>query len=434
MTRWKLVFLITLLLSSFAAESRAAGTFYVDNSGSPVCSNSPTNGSAANPWCTVAYGVSRLSSGDTLYVKQGTYSGNFSIKGPAGTPSARTRILAYPGHTVVLNGSGFTSGRIKIAATSYIDFEGFTITNHNQGLYIDNDAGTDAPATFVNVRNVTVYSVGQEGIAIRGGVHDILVENCTVYDTGKLSGQNGEGIYTGTSSRGADNVYNVTIRNCAIHDTQDEMVELKAGSHDVIVEGCTFYGTIRGSSFSNGAGLIELDEPESYPNRPAHIIRNNVFRDLSASGFESVIRAGAGSDIYNNVMYNVGNITGITSNAKFTGTGTSHLRRIYHNTIDRPGASAFQNSGTTVDVRNNIGPTGTNNLAISSAYFLDYEAHDYHLAAGSAPINAGLDLTSIVSADIDGVSRRTSPPPDLGAHEYVSVGSVLNAPTSLILQ
>ena len=76
------------------------------------------------------------------------------------------------------------------------------------------------------------------------------------------------------------------------------------------------------------------------------------------------------------------------------------------------------NSAGTADVKNNIGPATTNNLATSDAYYAGKEVANYHLASGSAPINAGLDLTSTVPTDIEGKSRLTYPLPDLGAYEY----------------
>ena len=41
---------VATLSMSFPA---AAATFYIDNSGSPTCNNSPSNGSESNPWCTL---------------------------------------------------------------------------------------------------------------------------------------------------------------------------------------------------------------------------------------------------------------------------------------------------------------------------------------------------------------------------------------------
>jgi hypothetical protein len=71
---WALV-----LLAGLCSSAASAATKYVDNSGAPACSNSASNGSEAQPWCTVAYGVSHIASGDTLYVKRGTYNEAFTI-------------------------------------------------------------------------------------------------------------------------------------------------------------------------------------------------------------------------------------------------------------------------------------------------------------------------------------------------------------------
>jgi hypothetical protein len=54
-------------------------------------------------------------------------------------------------------------------------------------------------------------------------------------------------------------------------------------------------------------------------------------------------------------------------------------------------------------------------MATSSSYFVNAAAHNYHLAAGAGPINAGANVTSMVPTDIDGKARVS---PDMGAYEY----------------
>ena len=228
-----------LLLGLFLSSHAIAGTtFYVDNSGSPACANtSGQAGSQAAPFCGVQYGVSRMASGDTLYVKNGTYDESFTITGPSGAAGAHTVISAFAGHTPILQGSGLSSGRMKITGgCSYIDFTGFTITNMNQGLYVDDDSGTKTPCNHITVTGVTVHDVGQEGIAIRGGPTNIVVTGSTVYNTGMTHAFNGEGIYVGASS-GVDTTNAVTLSNNTIYSTQDECIELKGDTHDVIVDG-----------------------------------------------------------------------------------------------------------------------------------------------------------------------------------------------------
>src|SRR6185295_19075096 len=108
----------------------------VDNSGSPPCANNASLGSEANPWCTISYGVANIGSGDDLVVKRGTYNEGVYINGPAGSAAKDTVIRTYPGHAVTIRGSGNT-GRVKITGTSYLTFDGFEVTNFNQGIFVE---------------------------------------------------------------------------------------------------------------------------------------------------------------------------------------------------------------------------------------------------------------------------------------------------------
>lgn len=423
----KLLLLGLLIISGRVVEG---ATYYVDNSGSPACSNSPANGSASNPWCTVSYGVGRIAGGDTLYVKNGTYNEVFTINRPAGTAAAHTIIGAFPGHAPILRGSGFSGGRMKITGTSYLDFTGFVITNNNQGLYIDDDAGTGTPPHHITVTGVTVHDVGQEGIAIRGGATNILLNNVTVYNTGRNgTGSNGEGIYVGGGGA-PDNTTAITIQNSTIHDTQDEGIELKGGTHDCIVEKNTLYNILSpGSSYSNGGGAIEIDNPAgNYGSDPNHLVRNNVIHDIGlTSGITKYgIRLGTGATVYNNILYNIhSSYRAIFSNQ------ADHPRVVYHNTVDTASSAAVVNSGTNLDSRNNIGPSTTNNTPINSAFFVNYASHDYRLLSNAAVVNIGVDLRNTVPLDFLGRTRDASP--DHGAYEYGGAATPA-APTNLRVQ
>ena len=428
----KLLFSPIFWLLCLCPLSRAA-VFYVDNSGSSACSNSPANGSAAAPWCTINYGVGRLSSGDTLNVKAGTYHEDVYISGPAGTTGKPTTIQAYLGQTVTILGDGIDSGRVKIANTSYITFTGFTITNFNQGIFVES-------SDHIVVQNCSVHDIGQEGIHIHYGSSFVTVSQCTIHDTGKWI-YDGEGIYIGTSdSAPLDNTNNVIISKSTIYNTTDEAIEFKIGTHNVTADGNTIYNA---NSANNGYGgaAIEVNQAvgsvQHWGSNPNHIVKNNIIHDVgpgtSGSSFlNSAIRAGTGVTVSNNLIYSLRG-TGATAGYGVmvdNQSSDSYTRFIYHNTIDTSAANAVNNSGGAQDVRNNIGPTGPNNVAVNNSYFVSEAARNYHLVGGSAPINAGVDLTSVVSTDIEGISRLTSPPPDLGAYEYVA-GSHPAPPTNL---
>jgi hypothetical protein len=120
--------------------------------------------------------------------------------------------------------------------------------------------------------------------------------------------------------------------------------------------------------------------------------------------------------VFNNVIYGqIGSYRGISID---NADADDYVRRIYHNTIDLPDSRAVVASeGALVDIRNNIGPSSTNNIATQSAFFANKAVGDYRLAAGSAPIDAGVNLAATVPEDIEGGSRSASAP-DLGAYEF----------------
>lgn len=403
---------------SFTPHVDATATYYV--SGATGCNNSPANGSLSSPWCTINYGVSRLTSGDTLYVRAGTYKEDVYISGPAGTAVAPTIIRTYLGETATIVGAGISSGRVKITNTSHITLDGFIITNFNQGLFVEN-------SQHVTVQNVTVHHVGQEGIHVISNSSFITIQNNTIHDTRQWQ-YNGEGIYVGQGSTSPlDNSNNVTIRNNTVYNVNDEAIEIKPGTHDCIVEGNNVSQALLDAAYSGpGAGSIEINQAKNgnqvWASDPRHIVRNNFVHDTKMG-----IRAGTGVMVYNNVVYNI--------DLAFPGiyvdnlSGDFYTRKIYHNTVDLPSNRAIVVNLGVVDVVNNIGPSTTYNTATSDSYYVNKAKADYHLVAGSPPVNAGRDLLNAVPTDIDGMSRLINLPPDHGAYEYGGDTGAVPPPT-----
>jgi hypothetical protein len=397
-----------LALSGFANDSTAA-TYYVNNSGSPACGNAAGRGTLAQPFCTISYALGRLAAGDTVYVRSGTYNEALYIAGPGGKAGANTLIAAYPGDTVLLLGSGVNTGRCKIANTSYITFRGFTITNYNQGLFVDSSSN-------ITILGCTIHHVGQEGLHIHMNSSFVTVDSCTVHDTRQWQ-YNGEGIYIGTGDAApVDNTNNVTIRNTTIYNTTDEGIEFKIGTHHITAEGNNIYNVNLGSDWSqngNSVGAIEVNNSvgavQNYGSDPQQVVRNNFIHDV-----KTAVRAGTGITVYNNVVRNVSGYGIYVDNQ----SNDSYTRAIYHNTIDAAPANAVFHVGGSQDVRNNIGPATAKNLATQDGYYVNKAGADYHLVKGAAPIDAGDDLTAIVPTDRDGVSRKTNGAPDMGAYEY----------------
>jgi hypothetical protein len=428
-----------MLWLAYAAPLYAA-TYYVKNSGSPACSDATGYGTLAAPFCTINFGISQLTSGSTLNVLAGIYTDYIDITGPAGTSGTPTVIQTYPSHTaadgVIIEGVSTAHGRVHACDnSSWINFVGFTVTNWNQGIFIDT-------CSHVLVQNVTVYNIGVEGIHAHLNSSFITIDHATVHDTGQLS-TDGEGFYIGTGDSGAvDQTGNITVSNSTIYNTTSEGIEVKIGTHDVILEGNNISHT---NTIVNGFGgaAISIDNSvgstQHWDSNPNHIVRNNFIHDtgpgtggmLTNSGIE----LSTGATVYNNVIWNVNTGAGGVCIFADDGFGTTapYTRIVYHNTCDEPAGNSIlkTGSGFTLDSQNNIGPpTAGNNLATSNAYYVSESGHDYHLAAGTAPISAGANLVSIVPVDVVGVSRLLHPLPDIGAYEY-AVGSAPSPPTNL---
>ena len=383
----------------------AASDYYVDNAGNAECRDDPSYGSESNPWCTITFGVNQIAAGDTVYVKAGTYNENLYISGLVGSENEVTHILAYPGHEVILRGNGINTGRVKITESSYLTFEGFKVTNYNQGIFVE--GGSD----HITIRNCTVFAVGQDAIHVRQNSSYILLEGNTIYDT-DLYIHNGEGFYIGTGSAGPkDNTHHVTVRNNLIHDVGDEGIELKPGTHDCLIEGNIVYNAVVGRTW----GAIEVGESilgeQEWASNPNHVVRNNIVHDVMTG-----IRAGTGSLVYNNVIYDVEGY-GIYINNQANDT---YLRAIYHNTVDTSSSYAIYTVSGSTDIRNNIGPSTAQNLPTNSSFFVNTSegAEDYHLVSSAAPIDLGLDLTDVVGTDLEGRERPYGLAPDLGAYEF----------------
>jgi hypothetical protein len=394
----------------------SAATYYVDNSGSPACTDSLSAGSEDRPLCTINFGVGRLQGGDELVVKQGTYAEYVYIDGPAGTAAQPTVIRTRPGDVVTIRGRGNT-GRVKITSTSHLTFDGFVVTNMNQGIFVEGGA------SHIVIQNCVVHDVGQEAIHVKQNSSYVTIQNCTIYNTERIGGCcNGEGVYVGTGSAGPlDNSHHVIVRNNLIHDVTHEAIEFKPGTHHNIAENNEIYRA--GTAWSAKCGVtfgfgIEVNERDlgvqTWSGNPDHIIRNNRIHDMDCSA----IRLGTGSTAYNNVVWNI-RLAGQNGIRITNPNGDSFPRLVYHNTVAVRAADAITDRGSpTTDIRNNIGPTAGANLAYDSASFVNATAGDFHLVASAAAIDAGQDLGGLVPMDQDGNDRPAGTFPDMGAFEF----------------
>jgi hypothetical protein len=207
----------------------AQNTYYVATDGD----DGTGDGSIGNPWLTIQYGVDSLSSGDTLYIRGGTYqpsdrahanhAGYVNINddegwGASGTANAYTCIWAYPGETPILDGTlanyegnNYNTGIQIEGHSEYIHLKGLTISNVFQDTTADNPEAkgiASAYARHIKLENIVVHHIGGRGIYLQSGAYK------SWYDDG------------GTSNTDffPNNSYDTTLFiNCDVHDICDSI-------------------------------------------------------------------------------------------------------------------------------------------------------------------------------------------------------------------
>lgn len=386
------LWVMSILLIVAGTVVSEAATYYVAPSGSDTAA-----GTLAQPFGTIARGLSFLKAGDTLYIRAGTYSERIDSNRqtiPTGTSWADAPIIAgYPGEIVTLRGifgSGGTNGIINLAANyiQYVEFRNLILDQAYQ------NASFGGSANHVKFTNITLSN----------GWHQCM-------QTGVASS-----FFWFTGGH---------VFNCALTDTTTPTgYPFYLAGNDHLIE----YSEIH---HAWGYCIhIYQSPPGPFPQR--NIIRNNRFHDCSISKPSSAaigLLEGDSHVAYNNVLYaNKGH--GI-----MTSTGTTNSK-IYNNTVyggAQTGIYLYPNSSG-ADVRNNIvygnattqilDEGSTTNLfknLTTDPRFVNAAALDFTLQTGSPAIDAGQTLAE-VTTDIQNTPRPQGGAYDIGAYEGGAAG------------
>lgn len=352
--------LIILLLIVSTVEAKS---LYVNNSGSPACSDSTTyaDNSASSPWCTIgraAWGNASKASansgeaaaaGDTVLVTAGTYTetGTLTSCGSEGrfTPILDPVNSGSSGNPITFRGSGTvnlkaTSGRVGpiIGALNktYIIWDNFIVDD--QYLTTCSDTG---PVVFwgsdnCQLLNSTVIGSGDIarednycGVRMESAQY-LTIQNTKIYNFGPNEGHNSAGIMTYYSG-------GLLVQNSEIYDC-GSCIFLKANTtptyptgdghqtwhtitknyiHDCKVGGVIMHRTHQSSELQKvtqnifksipgdegGVYIFIFGDAESDPNNVK--IVNNTFVDvLYPVGASDMLTVPTGNTFWNNITYN----------------------------------------------------------------------------------------------------------------------------------
>lgn len=209
MRLWAVVAVALLVLLGGQAEAK---NLYVNNSGSPACSDSTThaNNDAANPWCTLGRAVwgnavrasavsgEAAAAGDVVLVTAGTYSaaGQFAVVGsdarfnsafnPTNSGTAGNPITIQAVGTVNLQLSSSSGATIGCDGVNYITWIGFTLNEQFATPIADTGTTVGHLSTGCVFRWLTItgylggHTIGDEN---HNGVRFDACDSCEVSNT-----------------------------------------------------------------------------------------------------------------------------------------------------------------------------------------------------------------------------------------------------------
>jgi parallel beta-helix repeat protein len=269
-----------------------------NNIGENGC-NDAWPGTLSQPFCTINKGIAVLQSGDTLYVRRGTYPA-FSVN------KSNITISGYNGELPIINeGIG-----IRLYNASYVTVHGFEVVgaagNWSGGITLDgggyniidgNKAHDNTYAgmsgiqiynsSFNKVTNNEAYNNYESGITISGNSSDNDVGFNKAYNN-VLSGGNSDGMgssYPSTRTNFHDNL---------IYGNADDGIDTWNSQGNFIIHNIAYNhnGVGDGNGFKLGGGATGGH----------NLIKQNISYNNKARGFTS--NQSGGNTYYNNVAYN----------------------------------------------------------------------------------------------------------------------------------
>ncbi len=230
-----LLFIITL--------STQANTYYVASDG-----NNINNGNFQNPWKTIKYGISKLESGDTLFIRAGKYREAFSLRNISGSEENPITVSGYPGERPEIDGKDLVpnlwEGLIQLENCEYIIFQNLEVVNSRgrgiRALYSDH----------ITIRDIWLHYLGDAGVeGVTCGY--LTVENCRIWKTNLVNDEDGpwyeDFMWSGAVSCYGDEEssgpasHDIVVRGNEIFQNYGEGINMEGHNDGVVIENNTVW-------------------------------------------------------------------------------------------------------------------------------------------------------------------------------------------------
>ena len=204
--------------------------------------------------------------------------------------------------------------------------------------------------------------------------------------------------------------YNILLNGFSSSTNHGEWINNNYGHHRYQITRYNLFEGYSGSACMTGM-IVANNNDNDYAK-----VYGNVFNNINACN-GTVTGTSAGNlnyaEVYNNTFAN--SRTGV---ATLSGPGSGNVA--YNNLL----FNDLNYDGKLITSPNLANFSGSHNIVDNSNPFVDQSAGDFHLKAGSKPVNAGTDLTNdgYVNRDLDGNLRGADGTWDLGAYECLHSG------------
>jgi hypothetical protein len=421
--------LLTVLAIPSCVDTKTQ-VYFVSKTGSDT-----NDGSLANPWLTIQHAADTMIAGSTVYIESGTYNERVYITTHSGTTGNPITFSNYPGDSPIIDGTGLpkpTHGDSLVMITkSYINFEGFEITNnpYDDGVYVFN-------GSHINLSELKIHDTAMCGIKLQGTASFILIDSCELYNCN--TNLNNETVSLMPA-------HDIEIKNNHIHHTNKAGIDCK-GDNGIA-------GTYNVSIHDNEINNIFNDQQGIYidlqaENQDGFFIYSNKIHD----NYWGIVLASEVSpatltnvNIYNNLFYNNGTAFAVWPYS-FPKTVNIINNTFHNNSFGLYWADTSAQYQVNCVVRNNIfsrststhisynyypwgevttdhnlfydGDTvyGTNYIQ-ADPLFISPDTGNFNIAENSPAIDAG-SVTDAPTTDYIGTTRPSGAAVDIGAYEY----------------
>lgn len=224
-----LLFLLSSVIFSYPAES--SDTYYVSTS----TGDDNNTGSFTDPWKTIQRAADNIDTGDTVYIREGTYYEEVFIHNKHGTHDAWITFRPYNNENVIVDGRNISNkwnhSVFKTTNTSYLHITGFTVSNSARcGFWIN------AVAETILIDHNTIQNCSSNAL---------YTDTSTPYTITNLSFQHNivDNVNNNWSGNGSTVNEAVTFRNVQTFDISHNHIS-RCGKECIDAKHGSAYGTI----------------------------------------------------------------------------------------------------------------------------------------------------------------------------------------------